>query len=83
MTKEPIWKGDIAHCTYCRDGVFPHGHAPDDEEPAPRASRKATTKAPKKSKATDTVAKITTGRRGRPMKTENWELLRVCNGDCS
>jgi hypothetical protein len=83
MSNEPIWKGDLKHCRYCRDAIFPHGHAPvDDSAPAPRASKKPT-KAPRKSKATDTVAKITSGRRGRPMKSENWELLRVCNGDCT
>lgn len=82
MAKEPVWKGDIRHCDYCRNAIFPHAHAPQDEAKAPRAPRKAA-KTPKKSKATDTVAKITAGRRGRPMNPENWELLRVCNGDCA
>lgn len=73
----PIWTGEIRKCRYCRDGVFPHGHEPrslpEDDEPAPK--KKA---AVKKSRKADTVAKITSGRRGRPMTAENWDLLRLC-----
>jgi hypothetical protein len=73
----PIWKGKIAKCPYCKDGIYPHTHADWDE--GSEADEKPP-KAPRKSKATDTATKTATGRRGRPMKPENAELLRLC--DC-
>ena len=83
MAKEPIWKGDLKHCPYCRDAVFPHGHKPEDEgDSKKRALRDAV--APKKrgrrAKASNDTPKVSTGRRGRPMKPETIELLSVCQG---
>lgn len=74
-SKPPIWKGDVLHCPYCRDAVFPHGH--DNSEPgsAPRPRRK-----PRSAPATPKTPKTPQGRRGRPYKPENADLLAVCPG---
>lgn len=74
-SKVPVYYGSPATCAYCMNGVYPHTHGelPDESEaPAPRQRARKTQAV--------AVAVTTTARRGRgrPMKPENFDLLRIC-----
>ena len=70
-TSVPEYSGDPAKCSFCIQGQYPHTHS--DYNPV------AKTKAPKVRKsAAPAVLNGVKRKVGRPMKPENWELIRMC-----
>lgn len=76
--KVPTYYGSPSTCAYCIEGVYPHTHGELPEAPDGLEQPRSTVKRQRKEKVTATSAEPR--RRGRPMKPENIELLKVCEG---